>query len=401
MNVLALVEAPDHVCYRYRIRAFEPTFQALGGSVRVEPLAHNLFPRILQLRSTKKYEVTVVQRRLLAGWQLRILRGRARRLVFDFDDAVLYRDSNDRRGPNCPRRQQRFRAMMAVADSVIAGNAFLAQCAADHGAAPDRIHVIPTCVPTERYPAQPTPNRRQDGLDLVWIGSSSTLKGLEARADLWQTIGRRFSSLRLRMICDRFAEFPPLNVDRVNWSEATEIAELAQGHAGISWIPEDLWSQGKCGLKVLQYMAAGLPVIANPYGVHPEMILHGDTGILVQDPEEWIEAIQWLSLYPGDRAEMGRASRARAVQHYSVHAWAGRFLTALTGKSYDIQALPAPASGPEPAVTPRPNKRKDSAAAKTKEPEANSGQNKRLDPPSQDRQPAPNSIGRQQRSKKR
>ena len=381
MNVLALIEAPDHVCYRYRIRAFEPAFQALGGSVQVEPLAADFFPRLLQLRSAQKYEATIVQRRLLAGWQLRILRGRARRLVFDFDDAVLHRDSNDKRGPNCPRRSRRFRAMMSVADSVIAGNAFLAQCAVDHGASPDRIHVIPTCVATDRYPAHPPTNRRRDGLDLAWIGSSSTLKGLESRADLWEALGRRFSSLRLRMICDRFAEFPQLAIDRITWSEASEVSELGRCHAGVSWIPEDLWSQGKCGLKIIQYMAAGLPVIANPYGVHPEIIADGETGILARDPEEWIEALQWLSLYPADRIAIGRASRARAVEHYSVAAWAGRFLTALTGKPCEIVTPAVSATGTEAQAT--------------------SSQNTRLDPPNADRQPQPNSAGRQQRSKKR
>ena len=381
MNVLAFVEGPDHVCYRYRIQAFEPTFKAIGGSIRAETLSPEIFPRIRQLMSAKAYEVTLVQRRLLAGWQLKILRNRARRLVFDFDDAVLYRDSHDRRGPKCPRRERRFRGMMTVADSILAGNSFLAECAVSHGANPNRVHVIPTCVSTNLYPRSPAANRRKDGLDLVWIGSSSTLQGLEGKSEYWQALGRRFPSLRLRLICDRFAEFSPLTTVQVPWSEASEISELGQGHIGMSWIPEDLWSRGKCGLKVIQYMAAGLPVIANPYGVHPEMILDGETGILARDASEWIEAIQWLSLYPTARAEIGQASRDRVEESYSVKAWAGRFLTSLTGSH---QEIPQPTVVEQPIET--PNAKRTS---------------RRLDPPISERQPPPNSTARQPSSKKR
>ncbi len=77
----------------------------------------------------------MLQRKLLPGWQLRELRKRTRRLIFDFDDAVLYRDSYDRRGPHHRRRSDRFKRTVQAADVVIAGNAFLADCALD-GRAP-------------------------------------------------------------------------------------------------------------------------------------------------------------------------------------------------------------------------------------------------------------------------
>src|SRR5712671_2033096 len=99
MKALALVDAPDHVCCRYRIRAFEPALIRAGWSLDTLGLAGGLLGRVAQLARLPRYDTILLQRKLLPAWQLLALRRKARRLVFDFDDAVLYRDSYDPRGP--------------------------------------------------------------------------------------------------------------------------------------------------------------------------------------------------------------------------------------------------------------------------------------------------------------
>ena len=88
MKLLALVESPDHVCCRYRIRAFEPALRRAGWSLRVKGLERGAFVRSFQLHRASQYDAVILQRKLLPGWQLHILRRAARHLVFDFDDAV-------------------------------------------------------------------------------------------------------------------------------------------------------------------------------------------------------------------------------------------------------------------------------------------------------------------------
>jgi glycosyltransferase involved in cell wall biosynthesis len=328
MKALALVEARDHVCCRYRVRAFEGALAVSGWSLTIEPLAAGLLHRLFQLGRASRFDSVLLQRKLLPGWQLRELRRRTGHLIFDFDDAVLYRDSYDPRGPHHARRFERFRRTVQVADAVIAGNAFLAHCALDAGAHPDRVRVIPTCIaPNHAAPAA----REAHGLDLVWIGSSSTMAGLERQRSLWERIGREVPGVRLRMVCNRFLRFESLPVIDVPWSEATEAADIAAADVGISWVPDDLWSRGKCGLKVLQYQAAGLPVLANPVGVHPEMIRSGVDGFLVSTADEWVQAVGKLAEDPGLRERMGRVARASVEAGYSVESWSPAFVSAVAG----------------------------------------------------------------------
>jgi glycosyltransferase involved in cell wall biosynthesis len=332
MKTLALVDAPDHVCCRYRIQAFEPALAAAGGSLTVRGLARGACRRWLQLAGAAGFDSVILQRKLLAGWQFYQLRKSARHLVFDFDDAVLYRDSYDPRGPHCRHRAARFRRTVRGVDTVIAGNDFLADCALRAGAKPERVRVIPTCVDLRAYrPADPVPPRQVTGLDLVWIGSSSTLQGLEQRRELWERLGREVPGIRLRVICDRFPSFEAMPVERVAWSQATEAADLAAGEVGISWVPDDLWSRGKCGLKVLQYQAAGLPVITNPVGVHAEMVVPGVSGFLAAGDDEWVDAARRLAADPLLRRRMGAEARASVESGYSVAAWSETFVASVAG----------------------------------------------------------------------
>jgi glycosyltransferase involved in cell wall biosynthesis len=153
---------------------------------------------------------------------------------------------------------------------------------------------------------------------LAWIGSASTLRGLERVRDLLDSLGRAFPRLALQVICDRSISLRHLRVEFRNWSEATEAADLADADIGMSWLPDDGWSAGKCGLKVLQYMAAGLPVIANPVGVQADLVRHGETGFLARTPEDWHDAVRCLMRDVDLRRQMGHAGRRRVEADFDV-----------------------------------------------------------------------------------
>lgn len=313
-SVLALVESDTHVCCRYRILAFRPALQAAGHTLTVRAFPRDIIARLRLFATARRFDVVVVQRKLLSLAELLVLRRFARKLLFDFDDAVWLRDSYSAKGFYSGKRQRRFRAIVRRSDAVVAGNRFLAD---EVRPLNPNVAVIPTCVDPTAYPfAEHT--RPPGEARLVWVGSSSTLQGLERNREMLDVIGRTVPGVRLAVVCDRFPTFDSLPVDAVQWNGATEAAETASSDIGIGWVPDDPWSRGKCGLKLLQYMAAGLAVVANPVGVQADMISPGETGLLATTVEEWVNAISALTNDPHLRRRLGRAGRERVEREYSV-----------------------------------------------------------------------------------
>jgi glycosyltransferase involved in cell wall biosynthesis len=326
VRLVALVESPDHVCARYRLRAFEPHLRAAGHSLELYPLPKDVWGRLSVVRSVRDADAVILQRKLLSRPEIALLRRWVGHLWYDVDDAVWMRDSYSVKGFESRKRLGRFRATVRAAEAVVAGNAYLAEHATDAGAR--AAWVIPTCVDVRRYPVA---RHDRPGADLVWVGSSSTLRGLQAVTPMLSAIGRQVPGVQLKLVCDEFFRVPELEVLETRWREETEGGEIAAADVGMSWVPDDAWSRGKCGLKVLQYMAAGLPVVTNPVGVHTEMVRHGETGFLATSESEWVEAIRTLAADPDLRRQMGGAGRKVVEQRYSVEAGAALWLNLIAG----------------------------------------------------------------------
>ncbi|MCS6977854.1 MAG: glycosyltransferase family 4 protein [Gemmatales bacterium] len=329
MHILGLVEHPEHVCCRYRLTALQPFLEAEGHRLDVQAIPKSSLSRLPLWLSLRRYDVVVLQRRLLSSLHLLLVRRYARRLIFDYDDAVFLRDSYSGQPLESTIRRRRFAAVVHAADAVTAGNDFLAAEAVRY-TNPERIHAVPTCVDPQKYPLS-AHHPGGHGVTLVWIGSSSTLQGLERQRELLERVGSAVPGLRLKLICDRFLHLEQLPVVTCPWSQATEAAELAAADIAISWLPDDDWSRGKCGLKVLQYFAAGLPVVANRVGMHLELVRHGETGYLADTPAQWVEAIRRLAGDPVLRRRLGQHGRRLVEQRFSVRCAANKWLELLGG----------------------------------------------------------------------
>jgi glycosyltransferase involved in cell wall biosynthesis len=211
------------------------------------------------------------------------------------------------------RTQRRFLATSRVVDHVAAGNEYLAEIFRRQRC---RALVVPTVVDAGRYQVKPhaaTPTPR-----LVWIGSHSTMPYLRLFLPAIEQAARELPGLRLLTIADARIESHAIAVEHEPWSEAGETAALCRGDIGIAPTPTDPWTMGKCGFKILQYMACGLPVIASPVGANAQIVIEGETGFLPREPAEWPAAVVRLAKDAELRSKMGAAARQRVQAEYSL-----------------------------------------------------------------------------------
>ncbi|MEL0082016.1 MAG: glycosyltransferase family 4 protein, partial [Gammaproteobacteria bacterium] len=237
----------------------------------------------------------------LATW---LLRRAAKKLLFDFDDAIFVASN----GQPSTTRNRRFVRMVRCCDQVWAGNRFLQQQAAGWNS---DVKLVPTVVDEQKY--RLADHEADDSVDLVWIGSRSTRKYLQTLVPLLNGLGQQNGRIRLKVVADFELEGLTLPQLRVDWSEAAETQALASAHIGLAPLIDNDWTRGKCGLKVLQYMAAGLPVVTDEVGVNQSMVTHGETGYVVNSEAEWTQALLSLAGDASQRRRMGLAGRRKLI----------------------------------------------------------------------------------------
>jgi glycosyltransferase involved in cell wall biosynthesis len=259
--------------------------------------------------------------------------------VYDLDDA-LYADVGEgkpwrRAFPKAPKAV----AAAQMADRVVAGNAILADWAS--GVARD-VTVVPSCVDVAAYRAK-TSYAAADPPRLVWIGSADNEVLLAGIAGPLSELHRRHGT-RLTLIGTTARSLGALEtmIDRVPWSESAQHKALARGDVGLMPLDDDPYSRGKCGYKLLQYAAAGLPAVASPVGTNAAIL--NTLGLpAARNDAEWLDALTTvIELAPADRAALGRRARQKTETHFSYAAWLPRWEQAV--------GLTEPATRPDPRV---------------------------------------------------
>ena len=325
MQYLFLVQDPRGAGSRYRALQFLPALAAAGVKVVVEPVPPSGSRRRRLFRALAEYDLVFVQKKLFTCWQVRTLRRRSRSLVYDLDDAVMYRATGTGT-PSSFTRRRRFSAIARAADLVIAGNEYLAEQARAYT---DSVTIIPTALDPGRYDPRPSRKPSLGRLTLGWVGSKSTLLYLESLRPTLQRLATRFPDVELKVICDAFPEFPFMPTVRQVWGEETEALQIQSIDVGLAPLLEDPWSRGKCGLKILQYYAAGKPLVASPVGAQSQIVQEGVTGFHARDEAEWEERVAQLLADAELRVRMGAAGRERLEQRYSLDVAAPALIGAL------------------------------------------------------------------------
>ncbi len=327
---------------RLRMLQYVPALQAQGFEVEVAPLladgyvsnlyagrvsvakvARAYFRRLRQMLSARSYDVIWVEKELWpwlpAPLELMWLPA-ATAVVADYDDAVFHR--YDQHYSAVVRRLlgKKIDAVMRRADRVTAGNEYLAAHARAAGAR--AVEWLPTVVDLERYPARKPRDAAQEVV-IGWIGSPATAEYLNQLTPALEVLATQHR-IRCVAIGARPDQLGATPFEAWEWSEDSEVALLNKLDIGVMPLPDAPWERGKCGYKLIQYMACGLPVVASPVGVNNVIVVAGENGYLASTTEQWTHRLQPLIVDSGLRSLMGGAGRRKVEEVYSLQAQAPR-----------------------------------------------------------------------------
>ena len=248
--------------------------------------------------------------------------------VVDYDDAVYHRYDLHRDPLIRAVLGKSIAAAMQNAATVVVGNDNLAEYA--RKAEARKIEYLPTVVDLERYPMR---DKESSQFRIGWIGSPITAPYLGMIKDALGEVCQQTGARMVLIGAGDQDPLPGLEKEAINWSEDTEVANIQSCDVGIMPLPDEPFTRGKCGYKLIQYMAAGLPVVASPVGINTQIVEQGKTGFLASSKEEWIQALVTLCLDAGMRSSMGRTGRQKVEKEYSLQVTAPRLLDILTEAS--------------------------------------------------------------------
>jgi glycosyltransferase involved in cell wall biosynthesis len=242
---------------------------------------------------------------------------RRKRLVYDVDDAVWLTGSQTMGDPMgfLKGSSRKVRWLVERADQIVAGNDLIAEYLTRRNEA---VTVVPPLVDCQVYALRA--HEQGPVLTLGWIGSSTTARYLTRLVHvLEQFAAESRRSVRVLVVGGKAPQIDGVEVCERSWSPTAELQALAEMDIGLMPLDNTPWSRGKCAYKALQYMASGIPTIADDVGVSAHVV--AQAGYVANDAGGWLEGLRELSRDVRLRSRLGRVGRSRIEVNYSLERW--------------------------------------------------------------------------------
>ena len=287
--------------------------------------------RLKDVLRARRYDGVVVFREAaLIGPAIyeRILKSMGIPMFFDFDDAIWHHGQVSKANGVFAKLHfyGKTSTICRLATGVMAGNEYLASYARQRNA---NVFVVPTSIDLDRYPLQPEVSDTSRFV-VSWSGSHATLPHFEHARPVLERLAKR-RPLTVKVICNQRPERPIEGAENVfiPWSEVGEAEALGAAHVGIMPLPDDEFTRGKCGLKALQFMATGRPVVISPVGMNRDLVSSGQNGFLASTTDEWLDALEQLASSPELRHRIGLAGRKTVEERFSAEVVSALFARAV------------------------------------------------------------------------
>jgi glycosyltransferase involved in cell wall biosynthesis len=309
---------------RWRILQLIPRFRSAGLECDVIELPGGMIGKLSALQHASQYDVVVLQKRLLPKLLNNRLRSHAKRLVFEFDDAVFLKRSEA--GVRVSdTRERRFRRTVRGADAIVTPNEYLAGVARRYCENPERVHVLPTAIDLARWKVRP-PAKREGPLTIGWVGTAANAHLLEIVTVPLQRICRRYPDAVVQIICDEGPALSGFPVRMQKFSPESEVEDIRSFVLAIAPQIDDPWTRGKVSTKLLAYFAAGVPSIASDVEAHRTLVRDGANGFLAGTLSVWEERLEKLMTSPELRDSLGAEARRTVEAEYSLEATVPKYL---------------------------------------------------------------------------
>jgi glycosyltransferase involved in cell wall biosynthesis len=298
-----------------------------GHKIDVCSVIQAYFRRARCLMKSDQFDLLWVEYEMfpwLPDWAEKILASVGVPYLVDYDDAIFHRYDQHARRFVQTLLGKKIDGVMKRAAQVTVGNQYLAERARRSGAR--EVSILPSVVDLEKYAIEARGSR--DVFTLGWIGSPTTAKYLDLVAPAIKEFSRD-RGVRVVLVGSGKVVSDGVPVEIRSWSEDTEVQDIQSFDVGIMPLPNDPWALGKCGYKLVQYMACAVPVLASPVGVNREMVQHGRNGFLAEGKEEWLGFLRTLYDNAKLRGEMGKAGRGMVHEKFSLQVTAPRLLSLL------------------------------------------------------------------------
>lgn len=260
----------------------------------------------------------------LPAWTERLLARRP--YVVDYDDAAFHRYDLHRNGLVRGLLGRKIDRVMRNAALVVVGNEYLRERALAAGA--KRVEILPSVVDADLYAPAPA---RASGFTVGWVGAPVTASYLETVRPALEKLTNGGQAQVCLVGAGKAIEWQNPSVRILPWDEQTEVQNIQKFDVGIMPLLDEPFERGKCGYKLVQYMACGLPVVASPVGVNRQIVEHGVNGFLASSLEEWQAALSYLRDNPDVRRKMGQAGQEKFEAQFSLQVTAPKLAALLAG----------------------------------------------------------------------
>ncbi|MCA8999876.1 MAG: glycosyltransferase family 4 protein [Planctomycetaceae bacterium] len=267
-------------------------------------------------------DVVIIDREIFDApdWEMELkFRETAPRLVLDLDDGVFL------------RYPEKFEKLVPIADLVICGNPFIEEWVKPRN---ENTIILPTCVEMAQYPPKPESASSNSAPRIGWIGTTGNLRYFQVAAAGLRKLAQSVN-FELHVIVPELGPLSEIDLAGIKvvhhpWDKNREVEQLHQLDIGLMPLFEtEVWDKYKCGLKLIQYMAAGIPAVASPVGVNASIVTPGHDGFLARSDDEWAASLEQLISDSALRRRMGHTARETAAEKYSIEANFPRYERAL------------------------------------------------------------------------